>query len=75
LRWPPRCIDLRRNRDGIAESSQDPSRQKFGSEHSGISQYAFLDGRVQVLAHAIDMLALQLLTSIADGEAISSEHL
>jgi prepilin-type processing-associated H-X9-DG protein len=66
---------LRSSRDGLAESPQDPSRNKFGSEHSGISQFAFLDGHVQVIAHTIDILTFQLLTSIGDGEVIATDQL
>ena len=66
---------LRSSRDGLAEGPQDASREKFGSEHNGISQFAFLDGHVQIIAHTIDILALQVLTSIADGEIVSSDQL
>ena len=66
---------LRSSRDGLAEGPQDPSREKFGSEHNGISQFAFLDGHVQVIAHTIDILAFQLLTSIGDGQVIATEQL
>jgi len=66
---------LRSSRDGLAESPQDPSFEKFGSEHSGISQFAFLDGHVRVIAHTIDALAFQLLTSIGDGKVIATDQL
>ena len=66
---------LRSSLMGLSEGEQDPSREKFGSEHSGISQFAFLDGHVQPIAHTIDMLTFQLLTAIGDGEVISTEQL
>ena len=66
---------LRSSRDGLAEGPQDPSFEKFGSEHSGISQFAFLDGHVQVIAHTIDILTFQLLTSIGDGNVIATDQL
>ena len=59
----------------LPEDSQDPSRTKFGSEHSGISQFAFLDGHVKAISNTIDMLAFQLLTSIGDGQVIPADQL
>ena len=66
---------LRSGKDGLAESSSDPSREKFGSEHSSISHFAFLDGHVQVISHEIDTRTIQLLTSIGDGNAVSAGQL
>ena len=69
---------LRSSEKGIAAGPQDnsrESREKFGSEHSGISQFAFLDGHVQALSNDIEVFAFQRLTSISDGEAISAEQL
>lgn len=69
---------LRSSEKGIAngpqENAQD-SREKFGSAHSGISQFAFLDGHVQALSNDIEVFAFQRLTSISDGEVISAEQL
>jgi len=42
---------LRTSLDGLAEGPADPSQDKFGSQHSGISQFAFLDEHVQINAH------------------------
>ncbi|WP_168205012.1 DUF1559 family PulG-like putative transporter [Bythopirellula goksoeyrii] len=64
---------LRSSKEGIAEGPQDYSRTKFGSEHSGISQFAFLDGHVKAIANTIDIITFQLMTSIGDGQVISSE--
>ncbi len=63
---------LRSSRDGLAESTEDPSREKFGSTHSGISQFAFLDGHVEPLSNEIELLAFQRLTSISDGQVVSA---
>lgn len=65
---------LRSSRDGIAEGPEDPSREKFGSEHDGISQFAFLDGHVQSLSHDIELLAFQRLSAIADGELTAADQ-
>ncbi len=64
---------MRSSQEGIADGPQDPSRTKFGSEHSGISQFAFLDGHVKAISTTIDMLAFQLMTSISDGQIIPAE--
>jgi prepilin-type processing-associated H-X9-DG protein len=66
---------LRSSQDGLAEGPQDNSRTKFGSEHHGISQFAFLDGHVKAISITIDMLAFQLLTSIGDGQVIPADEL
>lgn len=64
---------LRSSADGIADGPQDTSRNKFGSEHSGISQFAFLDGHVKAISTTIDMVAFQLMTSIGDGQIIPAD--
>ena len=68
---------LRSSRYGLAVDTQNPSREreKFGSEHNDISQFAFLDGHVQPLSHDIDLLTFQRLTSIGDGEVTSADQL
>lgn len=65
---------LRSSRDGLAQSPQDPSFEKFGSEHPGISQFAFLDGHVKAITNTIDLLTFQLLTSIGDGQVIPTDQ-
>jgi Protein of unknown function (DUF1559) len=48
---------------------QDP-QWKFGSYHPGICQFVFADGSVHALSTATDVLALQYLADIRDGQVI-----
>ncbi len=63
---------LRISRDGMAESSSDPSREKFGSEHPSISHFAFLDGHVKAMQTSLDLSTLHHLSVIGDGEVTQS---
>jgi prepilin-type N-terminal cleavage/methylation domain-containing protein/prepilin-type processing-associated H-X9-DG protein len=49
--------------------------EKFGSDHPGTVQFVFLDGHVQGINRDIDLVTLQRLSTVADGEVISSEAL
>jgi prepilin-type N-terminal cleavage/methylation domain-containing protein/prepilin-type processing-associated H-X9-DG protein len=49
--------------------------EQFGSEHSGISNFVFLDGHVQVIQQAVDLIALRRLSTIADAEVVDTTNL
>ncbi len=61
--------------NGIATGRQDTSNQKFGSEHSQIVQFLFLDGHVTGLSTDIETQTLQWLSTIGDGQVIDSAQL
>jgi prepilin-type N-terminal cleavage/methylation domain-containing protein/prepilin-type processing-associated H-X9-DG protein len=52
---------------GLALGSSDPSRRKFGSAHSGLTQFAFLDGHVESIDGEIDATLLRWYCTIGDG--------
>ncbi len=56
--------------EGIAENRSDESNQKFGSEHSQLVHFVFLDGHVTPINTAIETTTLQHLSTIGDGEVI-----
>ena len=62
-------------RDGIAQGRLDESNQKFGSEHSQLVHFVFLDGHVTALNTAIELTTLQHLSTIGDGQVISDADL
>lgn len=61
--------------DGIASDPWDESSTKFGSEHSGLAQFVFLDGHVKAITTEIDNLTLQRLSTIGDGEVVETADL
>lgn len=63
---------LRAAAGGLASSSVDESREKFGSEHPGIVQFVFLDGHVQGIDAGIDENALLKLCVIGDGGIVDA---
>ena len=56
--------------NGIAEGTGDTSSDKFGSEHSQLVHFVFLDGHVSPLQTSIDEEALKRLSTIADGQVV-----
>jgi prepilin-type N-terminal cleavage/methylation domain-containing protein/prepilin-type processing-associated H-X9-DG protein len=70
----PRTI-LAGTRDGLSTGRHDPKSHVFGSEHSQIVHFAFLDGHVAAIDLAIDLVTLQRLSVIADGEIVSTDNL
>jgi prepilin-type processing-associated H-X9-DG protein len=54
---------------GLAQSIREVSF-KFGSYHMGVTQFAFCDGRVQVLSNVTPPATLGLLTDRCDGQVI-----
>jgi prepilin-type N-terminal cleavage/methylation domain-containing protein len=73
---------------GLAEGGTDPTNdhcdtvppdhvanEKFGSEHPGITQFVFLDGHVSAINNDVDLVTLQRLSTVADGQEVSTENL
>ncbi len=58
---------------GLAATRDDPSEEKFGSEHTDIVQFVLLDGHVQPLQKSIEETTLRLLSTIGDGQVASAE--
>lgn len=60
--------------NGLANGPDDPDRTKFGSAHSGIVQFVFLDGHVRGLRPDIAVSVLKALSTIGGGELVSDEE-
>jgi prepilin-type N-terminal cleavage/methylation domain-containing protein/prepilin-type processing-associated H-X9-DG protein len=60
---------------GLATGRYDMRNSVFGSEHSQLVQFAFLDGHVLAINRSIDRLTLQRLSIIADGEVVDTSNL
>lgn len=60
---------------GIATGPDDGARNKFGSEHSGITHFMFLDGHVRALKNDIDYKVLNMVGSIGGDEVIPEDAL
>lgn len=58
---------------GIAFSRDDPWPEKFGSEHSNVCQFVFLDGHVISANRQMDRAVLRHLCAIADGAIPTNE--
>ena len=56
--------------DGLAQGPDDSEEAIFGSVHSGVVQFVFLDGHVSTITIDIDDDALIALSSIAGGEVV-----
>lgn len=50
-------------------------RELFGSEHSGISNFVFLDGHVQAIQQSVDLITLQRISTIADDQPVDTTNL
>jgi prepilin-type N-terminal cleavage/methylation domain-containing protein/prepilin-type processing-associated H-X9-DG protein len=60
---------FRATEKGLAEGPDDPSREKFGSSHSGGTvQAVFLDGHVRGLRPDIAIVVLKAISTIGGGE-------
>ena len=62
-------------RNGLAASSNDKDRVKFGSEHPGIVQFVYLDGHVKALEVSIEAPVLNMLGAVGDGDVLPPEAL
>jgi len=54
-------------RRGLADSSRDTNRSKYGSEHPGITMFVFLDGHVLGIDNNTDLDILNWFCAIGDG--------
>ena len=61
-------------RRGLADGRNDNGRSKYGSEHPGVVQFAFLDGHVDALGVDTDFEILNWYSAIGDGNDPSSEN-
>jgi prepilin-type N-terminal cleavage/methylation domain-containing protein len=52
---------------GLANTSRDMNRTKYGSEHDGITMFVFLDGHVDPIDNDTDLDTLRYYCSIGDG--------
>jgi prepilin-type N-terminal cleavage/methylation domain-containing protein/prepilin-type processing-associated H-X9-DG protein len=50
----------------------DDLREQFGSQHPSICNFVFLDGHVQGLSSDIELVTLQRMSTIADGQTIDT---
>jgi prepilin-type N-terminal cleavage/methylation domain-containing protein len=50
------------------------ARLRFGSYHTGVCQFVFVDGSVHAIATSIDVLNLQRLAVRNDGEVITANY-
>lgn len=75
--WPRYTIRVVGGPDKLAQHpadvTGDPGR-KFGSYHTGICQFAFIDGHVTPMTVATDTANLRRLARVDDGEVVSIEH-
>jgi prepilin-type N-terminal cleavage/methylation domain-containing protein/prepilin-type processing-associated H-X9-DG protein len=49
--------------------------EQFGSEHSGLSNFVFLDGHVQTIEQSIDLVTLQRISTVADDQVVDTTNL
>jgi prepilin-type processing-associated H-X9-DG protein len=59
--------------NGMADGPNDPnftSPGEFGSAHTGIVQFLYLDGHVEAIENTIDKTELMALSTIAGGETV-----
>jgi prepilin-type N-terminal cleavage/methylation domain-containing protein/prepilin-type processing-associated H-X9-DG protein len=60
---------------GLATGLDDPSNQKFGSDHAGgIVQFVFLDGHVKAIGRDIATNVLKALSTIGGGETVTDDN-
>jgi prepilin-type N-terminal cleavage/methylation domain-containing protein/prepilin-type processing-associated H-X9-DG protein len=52
---------------GLASDPGDTSNRKYGSAHTGVSQFVFLDGHVEALETGVDETVLRWYCAIGDG--------
>ena len=57
----------------IAVSKYDPAEHKFGSEHTDLVHFVFLDGHVSSLNVTVDPVTARRLSTIGDGRVISQQ--
>jgi prepilin-type N-terminal cleavage/methylation domain-containing protein/prepilin-type processing-associated H-X9-DG protein len=58
--------------DGLANGVDDPSNEKFGGPHPGVTMFVYLDGHVDAMSNDVDQESLVALCTIAGGEVTKS---
>jgi len=58
---------VRRSTAGFPDGPDDDYPGQFGSLHQDLSHFAFLDGSVRTLSHALETSTLTMLAAIGDG--------
>jgi prepilin-type N-terminal cleavage/methylation domain-containing protein len=53
---------------GLADSAADTNNRKYGSMHTGITQFVFLDGHVDPLSNSTSLDVLRMFSAIGDGD-------
>ncbi len=56
---------------GFAIGRDDPSRDKFGSAHSSLSHFVYLDGHVTSIDHGIEQPTFEAMSTIAGLEVVA----
>jgi type II secretory pathway pseudopilin PulG len=56
--------------NGLAESVDDESNQKFGGPHTGVTLFVYLDGHVSGTRNSIEVETLEALSTIGGEEVI-----
>jgi prepilin-type N-terminal cleavage/methylation domain-containing protein/prepilin-type processing-associated H-X9-DG protein len=60
--------------NGLASGPDDPSKTKFGSAHSSVVQFVFLDGHVDALDKDSSIETLKALSTIGGEEIVPDEE-
>lgn len=60
-------------KDGLANGPDDPSHDKFGGPHPGVTLFVFLDGHVDAVSNDITPENLMALSTIAGDEILKSD--
>jgi prepilin-type N-terminal cleavage/methylation domain-containing protein/prepilin-type processing-associated H-X9-DG protein len=61
---------LKCTEDGLATGPDDTHEHVFGSLHSGVVQFVFLDGHVDAISNDIDVNSLKAMSTIGGGEVV-----
>jgi prepilin-type processing-associated H-X9-DG protein len=56
--------------DGLADGPSDDEDHVFGSLHSGVVQFVFLDGHVDAVSNSIELETLKAISTIGGGEVV-----
>jgi prepilin-type processing-associated H-X9-DG protein len=54
---------------------KDDLREQFGSNHAQVCNFVFLDGHVQSIQQSVDVVTLQRLSMIGDGQVVETNNL
>ena len=73
--WPATCRGQfsMAARLGLATGQDDPSDDKFGGPHPGVTMFVYLDGHVDGLANDTEVETLKALSTIAGDEVSQNE--